>query len=131
MAWQIKKISVVYNGVMKPVGKMLPVDTPFILDKINILYVGRFDYQKGFDILLGLNDCLDKDRFMITAVGDFVNNVPYDISNNQINFTGWLPQEKTALLLSSRRCACYAEPLGIVWTGRSRGAELRTACYCQ
>ncbi|WP_210450631.1 glycosyltransferase [Pantoea ananatis] len=89
-----KKISVVYNGVMKPVGKMLPVDTPFILDKINILYVGRFDYQKGFDILLGLNDCLDKDRFMITAVGDFVNNVPYDISNNQINFTGWLPQEK-------------------------------------
>ncbi|HBC0614731.1 TPA: glycosyltransferase, partial [Serratia marcescens] len=43
-------LTVVYNGVEPPVK--LPDDTnPYRQDKINILFVGRFDYQKGFDLV--------------------------------------------------------------------------------
>lgn len=37
----------VYNGIQEPIVNIDDDMNPFDSHKINILYVGRFDYQKG------------------------------------------------------------------------------------
>ncbi len=40
--------------------------------KINVLFVGRFDRQKGFDLVLDAFHHLDPERYHLHAIGDFV-----------------------------------------------------------
>ncbi|BEO17521.1 glycosyltransferase family 4 protein [Serratia marcescens] len=81
-------LTVVYNGVEPPVA--LPDETnPYHQDKINILFVGRFDYQKGFDLVQQIADKLD-DRFLITIVGGNVHAKEQPAPHVRMDFKGWL-----------------------------------------
>ncbi len=87
-------LTVVYNGVEPPVT--LSDDTnPYRQDKINILFVGRFDYQKGFDLVQRIADELD-DRFLITIVGGNVHAKEQPASHARMDFKGWLTSAEMA-----------------------------------
>ncbi len=84
-----KKSVVVYNGVSDaPISNRLPFDVN--KDKINLLYVGRFDRQKGFDLLLEVfNEHLFAD-VTLYLVGDTVlKEFEYDYPSNAVKM-GWV-----------------------------------------
>nr|WED70272.1 glycosyltransferase [Pectobacterium colocasium] len=85
-------MTVIYNSVEEP----LPIDSvscPYKeKNKINLLFVGRLDYQKGFDLLIKLANILD-DKYHITVIGDGVHS-SFDKENTRnITYKGWLDRE--------------------------------------
>lgn len=110
-----KKLSLVYNGIPKceiscdstdEHKPYLVKDAEVALDEIKILFVGRFDYQKGVDILekailniskmSGLNKLL---KFNI--VGGAVNDDVVDLFQSviqheclEVNLLGWLNKKE-------------------------------------
>ncbi|MBB1580542.1 glycosyltransferase [Serratia sp. OS31] len=87
-------LTVVYNGVEPPLPTGNHV-TPYQSDKINILFVGRFDYQKGFDLVKEIADRLD-DGFLITVVGGNVHATEHPPLHARINYKGWLTSTEIA-----------------------------------
>ena len=84
-----KKSVVVYNGVSDaPPSKALPFEVE--KDKINILYVGRFDRQKGFDLLLEVFNENPFANVNLYLVGDTVlKDYDYTYPNNAVKI-GWV-----------------------------------------
>ncbi|HCT9404916.1 TPA: glycosyltransferase [Raoultella ornithinolytica] len=90
------KLVVVHNGV--------DIKKDVVFKKINneepdfkVLFVGRFDYQKGIDVLLDSISLLSKESNIIfELVGDFVNNqndmqsLLDKCQDNNIKLCGWL-----------------------------------------
>ncbi|RKG48575.1 glycosyltransferase family 1 protein [Acinetobacter cumulans] len=63
------------------------------IEKYKLLFVGRFDYQKGIDILFDAIKILNEKKFNfeLSLVGDFVNNHNKNIEKiENVNFKGWL-----------------------------------------
>lgn len=86
-----KKLVVVYNGVPVITHDNNADINPYHMDVTNILFVGRFDFQKGFDILERLMTRLEGKPFHLTAVGGAVLNVSVKpLQSPQITYTGWL-----------------------------------------
>lgn len=50
LGFDSKKLHVVYNGVPEVNSVIAKQPNPYQEDKTNLLFVGRFDFQKGFDI---------------------------------------------------------------------------------
>ncbi len=82
------KIIVVYNGIKPPFNIEIINDPLLPKDKINILYVGRFDYQKAFDFVIELSENLS-DKYYLTIVGDYVNDQKNDLPQS-VNHIKWL-----------------------------------------
>ncbi|HAV5984685.1 MULTISPECIES: glycosyltransferase [Serratia] len=88
------KLHVVYNGV-PAVSRERSVVSPLPKDKINLLFVGRFDFQKGFDIFERIMPSLDKLGCHLTAVGESVHS--HEVSSKNLpgtTYTGWLTAEQ-------------------------------------
>lgn len=84
-----KKSGVVYNGVSDTIASSRP---PFATqpDKINLLYVGRFDRQKGFDLLLEVFNEHHFANVQLYLVGDTVlEEVSYIFPENTVKL-GWV-----------------------------------------
>lgn len=59
-------------------------------DSINLLFVGRFDLQKGYDLLINaFRQCQGK-NISLTIVGDSVNHQNERIELDNVTYTGWL-----------------------------------------
>lgn len=89
-----KRSSVIYNGIEKWVGKPVVVD--FSSQLINILFVGRFDRQKGLDVTLEAMRELAHLPFHLYVIGDYVvenkNTKEASLYSNNLNnvtFLGW------------------------------------------
>lgn len=83
------KLRVVRNGVVAPALAELdhrPSSTP----KLNVLFVGRFDRQKGFDVLLDAMRRIDGSSVHLTAVGDSVYGGFEKQSRDNITYVGWV-----------------------------------------
>ncbi|HEJ7991926.1 TPA: glycosyltransferase [Serratia liquefaciens] len=91
------KLIVVHNGVPQTESDSIKHDDSAISDCIQLLFVGRFDYQKGFDILSEAMLLLKDEKFHLTVVGDFVlesTNKNQDLP--QTTYAGWLTAEQLA-----------------------------------
>jgi glycosyltransferase involved in cell wall biosynthesis len=68
-------------------------------DVLNVIFVGRFDYQKGFDLLQKVMAKLQGQPIHLTAVGAPVLGYKYPEKAPNITYTGWLePQYVEALM---------------------------------
>ncbi|HDE1462971.1 MULTISPECIES: glycosyltransferase [Klebsiella pneumoniae complex] len=88
------KLVTIYNGV-PDFGE--PARKKWLLnDKLNILFVGRFERQKGYDLLLEvIKHFSNREDIYFHLVGDFVDNKDktYINTNNTVTY-GWMPHEK-------------------------------------
>lgn len=107
-----KKSVVVYNGVSDaPPSDGLPfaVET----DKINLLYVGRFDRQKGFDMLLKVFKEHMFSNVNLYLVGDNVlEQCDFDYPDNAIKI-GWVDNSEIDRYMK----ACDAVIVPSRWEG--------------
>jgi len=97
-AWGIpaEKMRVVHNGV-SPLEKTAE-KTPISESNLRkLLFVGRFDYQKGFDIILDLIPKLKPGSFSLTIVGAAVNSSQKPKEFQGVTYTGWLKPDELAL----------------------------------
>ena len=81
----------IYNGInfLEKVGEVDYKKKPE--DKIKILFIGRLDDQKGFDILYkAFKDGLVDKRFTLGVIGEGVNNESLYKGTDRVNFKGWI-----------------------------------------
>ena len=83
----------IYNGIgagQEPAtGAPRPSGGP-----TRLLFVGRFDRQKGFDLLLGAMDRLQGEGYHLHAVGDYVLESKAVANLPNVTLTGWLPRHE-------------------------------------
>lgn len=102
-----KKLCVIYNGIN---FSDVIAQSPYTSNKIHLLFVGRFDYQKGYDNLLHLIEMLDPDKFEFTIIGDTVHDKVEIILAKNVKYLGWVKYDKiipyfqyaTVLIMPSR-----------------------------
>lgn len=91
-----EKLRVVHNGVPQQEIKVTQAN-PYKADVCNVLFVGRFDFQKGFDILAEVMRSLEGRPFHLTAVGGAVHDENFNVGiMPQTTFTGWLDSDAMA-----------------------------------
>jgi glycosyltransferase involved in cell wall biosynthesis len=87
---------VVHPGVREPVlseSPALEVDPR----KINLAFIGRFDRQKGLDLLLACAAALSRDDVHFYLLGAFDRESPKQralFANPRITELGWIPQQR-------------------------------------
>lgn len=85
------KVHLVVSGIKDQVVAPTPrhdTDRP-----LNLLFIGRLDYQKGFDLLLDAAALITQGSAHITVVGDVVRGgVQPNTTNLDIEMKGWLPR---------------------------------------
>lgn len=93
-----EKLVVIYNGVSIPEYDKNELEISHSkseeLEKIKILFLGRFDYQKGYDILLNLIQLLDVNKFEFDIIGDSVSGESIKLNATNVKYHGWLSQSE-------------------------------------
>ncbi|ATA18622.1 glycosyltransferase involved in cell wall biosynthesis [Gibbsiella quercinecans] len=88
-----EKLKIVHNGVsikdISAIDKKKDKDNK----KIHVLFVGRFDYQKGYDILIEAARKLSPDAFTFTIIGGSVHNSGNVDRLVNATYTGWLSSD--------------------------------------
>ena len=95
-----EKLRLIYSGIPKD---GMDVDYSnfdyYDKNKINLLFVGRFDPPKGVDLLLDAMNNIKRKDIHLTLIGDNVVGNDYFIEkkdSENITFLGWLPHDKLA-----------------------------------
>lgn len=84
------KSIVIHNGV-RPSSNLVEIDLPIDKNKINLLFIGRFDYQKGIDILLDIFKNYNFSNLHLYTFGNSVlskQKLTYSIKN--VTNLGWI-----------------------------------------
>ena len=95
------KQNVIYSGISSDyeLSNIDSVKVSFPKDKLNLLFVGRFDNQKGVDFLIEeFNEC-NRDDIHLILIGDNVisgRNSIEKVNTKKITFLGWIPHDKIA-----------------------------------
>lgn len=92
-----KKLTLIYNGVNELKDVDLTQKKYLKNSTLHILFVGRFDYQKGFDLLTQLFQYTMHLNVQFTVVGDFVHaNTQQKSCFPHVTYTGWIPKHQLA-----------------------------------
>ncbi|MEJ0027264.1 MAG: glycosyltransferase family 4 protein [Rhizomicrobium sp.] len=87
-----EKSLLIYHGIGERRGELKKLGFP--TDRLNLLFVGRFDTQKGFDILFEAMKKLTALPCHLYVIGASVlEKVEYE-SNSNVTFLGWLPRDE-------------------------------------
>ncbi|AHF76516.1 Putative glycosyltransferase [Sodalis praecaptivus] len=86
-----EKMVVVHNGVP---DRGHPPEALRAHDELNLLFVGRLDFQKGYDIIIDAMRQLQGNPIHLTIVGDSVNGQQEKIALPNITYTGWLRSQE-------------------------------------
>lgn len=95
--------TVIYSGISPEKGK-IDSQVKLPLGKINLLFVGRFDPQKGLDVLLNAFNSCHREDLHLTIIGDNVvgGGVKIEKKNtDRVTFLGWIPHDKLASYYSA------------------------------
>lgn len=90
-----KKLETIYNGIACSKKNNIFNEIPFTInkDKINILFIGRFDKQKGLDILLSFFEKFEPSIVTLYLIGNPVlGDSAYKVPNNVVNI-GWVDNQ--------------------------------------
>lgn len=87
------KMVVIYNGISRIIRKG-SIDC-FDKNKINVLFVGRLDRQKGFDILKEQFDKIKRNDICLHVVGGHVvdDEIRVEFKNKNVVMHGWVRHE--------------------------------------
>lgn len=88
-----RKLKVIHNGV--PAEENSDKEIKQNKEKVtNLLFLGRLDFAKGFDLALRAMKELESDPFHLTVVGSAVQSgeKPPELSN--ITYTGWVSPDR-------------------------------------
>ncbi|MDQ1214957.1 glycosyltransferase [Pantoea anthophila] len=104
------KLCLISNGVELP--SLSNALTHNKLDEYTLLYVGRFDYQKGTDTLMDALRTLDEKtlsfKLNVIMVGSSVNQISdkenYEFKNITITYTGWIKKEQIGEYYRKANC---------------------------
>ncbi|HED1507130.1 TPA: glycosyltransferase [Raoultella ornithinolytica] len=69
--------------------------------KMNVLFVGRFDRQKGYDYLLDIIKKTDSSKFNFSIVGDAVHDNFERIEKENVRYYGWVNNKELPAHFSS------------------------------
>lgn len=83
------KLVLIHNGVPDPSASP-QLDNGVTPDTLQLLFVGRFDYQKGFDILLEAMQLLEGESVYLTAIGASVHGGISAEPRSNIHYAGWV-----------------------------------------
>lgn len=88
---------VIYSGVPDDARESID-SSPYRDDgKIHLLFVGRFDPQKGIDFLISQMNAYEGDNLHLYVIGDGVISSGIRKENtDRVTFLGWVPHEKLA-----------------------------------
>lgn len=92
------KMHLILHGVMAP--QTVTTANPYTKGPINLLFVGRFDTQKGFDKLIAAMEQLKGKNFHLTAVGEPVHGRDRPPTLPNVTYTGWLKPVELAPYLA-------------------------------
>jgi len=87
------KMNMIYNGVIEK--NTVHVDSAINCDpsKINLLFVGRLDRQKGLDIFLRVYDRILVDSIHLYVIGEGVLDNQHVQSDRKTTYLGWIKNE--------------------------------------
>ncbi len=125
------KLHVVSNGVPVPEINSINNDNDNNSDVIQLLFIGRLDYQKGFDILLKAMAELEGEPFHLTVVGSAQRSNEDQRTHPNINYTGWVNADQIpqyikscdALVMPSRWEGLAMVPLEAMMLGKALAAS--------
>ncbi|EHT12768.1 MULTISPECIES: glycosyltransferase family 4 protein [Klebsiella] len=86
------KLKVIYNGVS--FDNVVERRKHSVDGVIHILFVGRFDKQKGYDLLTAIIKGLDKNRFIFNLVGDSVHDEVDVLEADNVFYHGWKKKDE-------------------------------------
>jgi glycosyltransferase involved in cell wall biosynthesis len=119
----INKINQIYHSIN--FNKFYQVNKNYFNKKLKVLFVGRFVYEKGLDILMEVIEKIDSNKFDFTIVGDgnYKNKISSVFEKDNVNYLGWISdkdeiasifKEQDVLLNPSIRYKDWEELFGLV-----------------
>lgn len=81
-----RKMTVVHNGVPVREG----INKHYSQEALKLLFVGRLDFQKGYDLLVNAMRDISDDSIHLTIVGDSVNGETEKVPLKNVTYTGWI-----------------------------------------
>jgi len=109
-----EKLKMIYNGISSMQNNQDSIEFRFPNQKygINLLFIGRLDPQKGFDILeSAMREVSRKDVKLHVIGATVMSSSFYNINENcesAIHFHGWLPREEVLSYIN--RCNAVVMP---------------------
>lgn len=108
-----EKLVLVKNGISDISTALSLIEAPWQANKIRLLFAGRFDEQKGVDVLLDAL-ALAGDSVHCVIVGDSSSTaIDINLPRKNVTFTGWLSQADLQVYMAS----CHAFVMPSRWEG--------------
>lgn len=95
-----ERLHVIHSGVVIP--ESLSAPKPHGADdEVSLLFIGSFDYQKGFDILLDAMKKLENEPFHLIAVSSSEEEKVRPVARPNVYYAGWVSPAKVAAYYDS------------------------------
>lgn len=85
-----KKLITIHNGAPAPTLTVGSERLCLNDELVRLLFIGRFDHQKGYDLLISAMNQIDKNKYHLTVIGGGVHDDCKFSNKENITYLGWL-----------------------------------------